>query len=288
MRRTLVAAALLLLGAVQAQGPVVLKTYYAEDLTRSPGLIEVSPGFTTVLDFWDTVDAAFSAKRELLRIEGGGSRLLLSAGLLGTAAGPTPVKTGSTDLVVEVAGRTLLFTVRISPGDYPRRYQILLKRERAATYGVSTPVQVQPAPAPAPQPAPKGSAPQAKPAPAPAPQPEPRVAFVTTVQAPSDASGKVTVFFNLENQGRYPVSFALNDLQVLQGGKPLKVEVRRDPLKAVLGPGEGQSGVIVVYGARPGELLLRWRGVELGPGRTFVLERTLLGTALEIQVSPEK
>jgi hypothetical protein len=234
------------------------------------------------------VDAAFSAKRELLRIEGGGSRLLLSAGLLGTAAGPTPVKTGSTDLVVEVAGRTLLFTVRISPGEYPRRYQILLKRERAATYGVSTPVQVQPAPEPAPQPAPKGSASQAKPAPAPAPQPEPRVAFVTTVQAPSDASGKVTVFFNLENQGRYPVSFALNDLQVLQGGKPLKVEVRRDPLKAVLGPGEGQSGVIVVYGARPGELLLRWRGVELGPGRTFVLERTLLGTALEIQVSPEK
>jgi hypothetical protein len=287
MRRTLVAAALLLFAA-QAQSPVVLKTYYAEDLVKSPGLVEVSPGFTTVLDFWDTVDAAFSAKRELLRIEGGGSRLLLSAGLLGTAAGPTPVKTGSTDLVVEVAGRTLLFTVRISPGEYPRRYQILLKRERTATYGVSTPVQAQPAPGPAPQPAPKGSASQAKPAPAAAPQPEPRVAFVTTVQAPSDASGKVTIFFNLENQGRYPVSFALNDLQVLQGGKPLKVEVRRDPLKAVLGPGEGQSGVIVVYGARPGELLLRWRGVELGPGRTFVLERTLLGTALEIQVSPEK
>jgi hypothetical protein len=286
MRKTLVA--LLLLGAVQAQGPVVLRTYYAEDLVKSPGVIEVSPGFTTVLDFWDTVDAAFSAKRELLRIEGGGSRLLLSAGLLGTAAGPTPVKSGATDLIVEVAGRTLLFTVRISPGEYPRRYQILLKRERAATYGVSTPVQVRPVPGPAPQPAPKGGAPQAKPAPAPAPQPEPRVAFVTTVQAPSDASGKVTVFFNLENQGRYPVSFALNDLQVLQGGKPLKVEVRRDPLKAVLQPGEGQSGVIVVYGARPGELLLRWRGVELGPGRTFVLERTLLGTALEIQVSPEK
>jgi hypothetical protein len=272
----------LLLGAAQAQ--VVLKTYYAEDLTKSPGTIEVSPGFTTVLDFWDTVDAAFSAKRELLRIEGGGSRLLVSAGLLGTATGPTPVKTGTTDLIVEVGGRTLLFTVRISPGEYPRRYQILLKRERGATYGVSTPVQPQPAPEPAPQPAHRGgAAPQTRPTPAPAPQPEPRVAFVTTVQAPSDASGKVAVFFNLENQGRYPVSFALNDLQVLQGGKPLRVEVRRDPLKAVLQPGEGQSGVIVVHGARPGELLLRWRGVELGPGRSFVLERTLLGTTLEVQ-----
>jgi hypothetical protein len=165
MRKTLVAAALLLLGAVQAQSPVVLKTYYAEDLVKSPGLIEVSPGFTTVLDFWDTVDAAFSAKRELLRIEGGGSRLLLSAGLLGTAAGPTPVKTGSTDLVVEVAGRTLLFTVRISPGEYPRRYQILLKRERAATYGVSTPVQAQPVPEPAPSPPPKAARPRLSPRP---------------------------------------------------------------------------------------------------------------------------
>jgi len=267
-----------LVGAAQAQ--VVLKTYYAEDLVKSPGTIEVSPGFTTVLDFWDTVDAAFSAKRELLRIEGGGSRLLVSAGLLGTAAGPTPVKTGTTDLIVEVGGRTLLFTVRIGPGEYPRRYQILLKREKGATYGVSAPVSAQPA-APAPPSAPKDAAPQA-PARS-ASQPEPRVAFVTTVQAPSDASGKVAVFFNLENQGRYPVSFALNDLQVLQGGKPLRVEVRRDPLKAVLQPGEGQSGVIVVHGAKPGELLLRWRGVELGPGRSFVLERTLLGTTLEVQ-----
>jgi hypothetical protein len=113
------------------------------------------------------------------------------------------------------------------------------------------------------------------------------VAFTTTVEAPSGADGRVSVFFTLENRGRNPVSFALNDLQILQEGKPLRFEVRRDPLKAVLAPGEGQSGVIVVQGAKPGEILLRWRGVELGPGRSFLLERRLLGKALEIQVSPE-
>lgn len=90
--------------ALPAQAQVVLKTYYAEDLVKTPGLLEVSPGFTTVIDFWDTVDAAFSAKRELLRLEGGGSRLLLSTGMMGTQTGAVPVKSGMTDLVVEVGG----------------------------------------------------------------------------------------------------------------------------------------------------------------------------------------
>ncbi|WP_114313608.1 hypothetical protein [Thermus caldifontis] len=269
MRYTLIAMALFL----SAQAQVVLKTYYAEDLVQKPGLIEVSPGFTTVLDFWDQVDAAFSAKRELLRIEGGGPRLLLSAGLVGTATGAVPVKSGMTDLVVEVGGRTLLFTVRISPGEYPRRYQILLKRTQGGTY--------------APSREPSGPPPSSAPSSAPstqAPSPSPLdVRFTTTVEAPTDASGKVSIFFSLENRGKNPVSFALNDLQVLQEGRPLAFSVRRDPLKAVLRPGEGQSGVIVVSGARPGELLLRWRGVELGPGRTFLLERSLLGKTLEIQ-----
>lgn len=268
---------LLLAGLGQAQ--VVLKTYYAEDLVRSPGVLEVSPGFTTVLDFWDQVDAAFSAKRELLRIEGGGPRLLLSAGMVGTATGPVPVKSGMTDLVVEVGGRTLLFTVRIAPGEYPRRYQILLRRGQGGTYAPTgqastTPLPASPQAAPRLEPSPKPETPQ---------DPGPQVAFTTTVQAPSDASGRVSVFFTLENRGRNPVSFAVNDLEVLQEGKPLRFSVRRDPLKAVLNPGEGQSGVMVVEGARPGELLLRWRGVELGPGRSFVLERRLLGTTLEIQ-----
>lgn len=276
MKYTLVASMALFLSA---QAQVVLKTYYAEDLIRTPGLIEVSPGFTTVLDFWDQVDAAFSAKRELLRIEGGGPRLLLSAGLVGTATGAVPVKSGMTDLVVEVGGRTLLFTVRISPGEYPRRYQILLKRSQGGTYAPS-PASTATAPAP-----PRGE-PPTKGTPTTPHQPAstaPSIRFTTTVEAPADASGKVSIFFGLENRGTNPVSLALNDLQILQEGRPLPFEVRREPLKAVLRPGEGQSGVIVVSGARPGELLLRWRGVELGPGRTFVLERSLLGKTLEIQ-----
>lgn len=263
--------------ALPAQAQVALKTYYAEDLVKTPGLLEVSPGFTTVIDFWDTVDAAFSAKRELLRLEGGGSRLLLSTGMMGTQTGAVPVKSGMTDLVVEVGGRTLLFTVRIGPGEYPRRYQVLLKRSQGGTYAPLSQTPSTPT---------AGPAQSSSPAPSPTPSPQvqaPAVHFTTTVEAPSGEEGKVSVFFTLENRGRNPVSFALNDLEVLQEGKPLRFEVRRDPLKAVLNPGEGQSGVIVVHGARPGELLLRWRGVELGPGRSFLLERRLLGKTIEVQ-----
>lgn len=263
--------------ALPAQAQVALKTYYAEDLVKTPGLLEVSPGFTTVIDFWDTVDAAFSAKRELLRLEGGGSRLLLSTGMMGTQTGAVPVKSGMTDLVVEVGGRTLLFTVRIGPGEYPRRYQVLLKRTQGGTYAPLSQTPSTPT---------AGPAQSSSPAPSPTPSPQvqaPAVHFTTTVEAPSGEEGRVSVFFTLENRGRNPVSFALNDLQILQEGKPLRFEVRRDPLKAVLNPGEGQSGVIVVHGARPGELLLRWRGVELGPGRSFLLERRLLGKTIEVQ-----
>jgi len=263
--------------ALPAQAQVVLKTYYAEDLVKTPGLLEISPGFTTVIDFWDTVDAAFSAKRELLRLEGGGSRLLLSTGMMGTQTGAVPVKSGMTDLVVEVGGRTLLFTVRIGPGEYPRRYQVLLKRTQGGTYAPLSQTPSTPT---------AGPAQSSSPAPSPTPSPQvqaPAVHFTTTVEAPSGEEGKVSVFFTLENRGSRPVSFALNDLQILQEGKPLRFEVRRDPLKAVLNPGEGQSGVIVVHGARPGELLLRWRGVELGPGRSFLLERRLLGKTIEVQ-----
>ncbi|MEN2982806.1 MAG: hypothetical protein ABDH20_09880 [Thermus sp.] len=277
MRRILLLA-VVGLGMVQAQ--VVLKTYYAEDLVKAPGLIEVSPGFTTVLDFWDSVDAAFSAKRELLRIEGGGARLLVSSGLVATPSGATPVKSGLTDLVVEVGGRTLLFTVRISPGEYPRRYQILLRRNQGGTYAPTGSVPTTGGSGGLPLP--KVGTEERPQVPLP-PEAKPQVLLTTTVEAPSDASGRVSVFFSLENRGKNPVSFALNDLALLQEGKPLRFEVRRDPLKAVLNPGEGQSGVILIQGAAPGEILLRWRGVELGPGRSFFLERRLLGKSVEVQ-----
>jgi len=222
-------------------GQSVLRTYYADDLTRVPGLIEVSPGFTTVLDFWDTVSTLASAKGELLRVESAGPRILISA----------TQKAGQTDLVVEVAGRTLLFTLKIGPGVGPRRYVIELSRSRGS---VSAPAGTY---VPPPRPEPQTSAP------APQPVHPDQVRFTTTAQVPSDGKGTITIFFTLENRGARTLAADPGRLVVTQGGNRLSYSLKREPLKTLINPGEALSGLITLEGARAGEIALEWGLVEI-------------------------
>ena len=222
-------------------GQSVLKTYYADDLVRVPGLIEVSPGFTTVLDFWDTVSTLASAKGELLRVESAGPRILISA----------TQKAGQTDLVVEVAGRTLLFTLKIGPGVGPRRYVIELSRSRGS---ISAPAGTY---VPPPRPEPQTSAP------APQPVHPDQVRFTTTAQVPSDGKGTITIFFTLENRGARTLAADPGRLVVTQGGNRLSYSLKREPLKTLINPGEALSGLITLEGARAGEIALEWGLVEI-------------------------
>jgi len=249
-------------------GQSVLKTYYADDLTRVPGLIEVSPGFTTVLDFWDTVSTLASAKGELLRVESAGPRILISA----------TQKAGQTDLVVEVAGRTLLFTLKIGPGVGPRRYVIELSRPRGS---VSAPAGTYVPPAsstPSPRPEPQTGAP------APQPVSPDQVRFTTTAQVPSDGKGTITIFFTLENRGGRTLAADPGRLVVTQGGSRLSYSLKREPLKTLINPGEALSGLITLEGARAGEIALEWGLVEIGSGRQLVLKRSVMaGTRIELE-----
>lgn len=253
-----------------AVGQSVLKTYYADDLTRVPGVIEVSPGFTTVMDFWDTVSTLASAKGELLRVESAGPRILISA----------TQKAGQTDLVVEVAGRTLLFTLKIGPGVGPRRYVIELSRARS---GVSAPTYIPPVSTPAPSPQPQVSNPQTS---TPAPQavnPD-GVRFTTTAQVPSDGKGTITLFFTLENRGARTLAADPGRLVITQGGNRLSYSLKREPLKTLINPGEALSGLITLEGARAGEISLEWGLVEIGSGRQFALKRSVMaGTRIELE-----
>ena len=243
-------------------GQSVLRTYYADDLTRVPGLIEVSPGFTTVLDFWDTVSTLASAKGELLRVESAGPRILISA----------TQKAGQTDLVVEVAGRTLLFTLKIGPGVGPRRYVIELSRSRGS---VSAPAGTY---VPPPRPEPQTSAP------APQPVHPDQVRFTTTAQVPSDGKGTITIFFTLENRGARTVAADPGRLVVTQGGNRLSYSLKREPLRTLINPGEALSGLITLEGARAGEIALEWGLVEIGSGRQLVLKRSVMaGTRIELE-----
>ncbi|WP_337868135.1 hypothetical protein [Meiothermus sp.] len=260
----------MLLVAPMALGQSVLKTYYADDLVRVPGLIEVSPGFTTVMDFWDTVSTLASAKGELLRVESAGPRILISA----------TQKAGQTDLVVEVAGRTLLFTLKIGPGVGPRRYVIELSRARTQT---PTPFYVPPVsstPTTSPQPQASSPAPQTQTTPV---SPD-QVRFTTTAQVPSDGKGTITIFFTLENRGARTVAADPGRLVVTQGGNRLSYSLKREPLKTLINPGEALSGLITLEGARAGEIALEWGLVEIGSGRQLVLKRSVMaGTRIELE-----
>jgi hypothetical protein len=104
-------------GLAQAQ----TATYYADDLTNNAKTIMVTPGYYTLLEFYQEVDGIHSGRAGLLKAEvpeGNGSKVLVSA----------LANSGSTDLLVDIGSRTLLFRVQVTQGNSPRRYTIALEK----------------------------------------------------------------------------------------------------------------------------------------------------------------
>ena len=98
-------------------------TYYATDLQISPGIIEVSPGYTTVLELFAPVTDQFVGNAGLLDIKTGSNLMVVFP----------KDRSGETDLVLRTKGMTLLFQVRITEKDSrPRRYVILENRPVSA------------------------------------------------------------------------------------------------------------------------------------------------------------
>ena len=117
-------------GSVQAQ-PI---TYYADQLEAGAKPILVSPGYLTLIDFYQEVDKVTSGRPGLLKVDGGGTRIFVSS----------LANSGATDLIIEIGTRVLLFRVQIAQGETPRRYIVALEKPAAPK-----PVQqVSPPPAP--------------------------------------------------------------------------------------------------------------------------------------------
>src|SRR5690625_3184298 len=90
--------AFLIAATAAAQG-MVLTTYNIEELGRSPGLIELSPNFLSVIEFEDAVQSAATGRSDLIQTSVDGNTIILR---------PTR-SAGSTDLIVQVGGRTTMF-----------------------------------------------------------------------------------------------------------------------------------------------------------------------------------
>ncbi len=134
-----------LMGNVSAQ----TQNLYVEDLEKDAQPIVISPGYLTMLEFYQEVDQVWGGQQGLLKIDASNSNTKLI--LTSTA------KSGETDLIVEVGDHTLLFHITMSPGKKSRRYVILLEKPASAVG--ATPV----APAAAPAPVTKPAAPVSKP-----------------------------------------------------------------------------------------------------------------------------
>lgn len=134
-----------LMGNANAQ----TQNLYVEDLEKDAQGITISPGYLTMLEFYQEVDQVWGGQQGLLKIDASNSNTKLI--LTSTA------KSGETDLIVEVGEHTLLFHITMSPGKKSRRYVVLLEKPAAA------PVAAAPIVNPAPAPVIKPAAPVSKP-----------------------------------------------------------------------------------------------------------------------------
>lgn len=221
MRRVLLFAAFAALTALAQP----LQVYYADDLERQPGVIHVTKGFNTVIQFYDRFDSYTVTKGEVVQVqELDPSTLWLY----------TTQSQGITGMTVMVGGRVLQFTVIVRPGDYNRTYRVEPSR---TVYG---PV-AQGASAPAPQ---GGERPSASPATS---RPTPPPPSVELSFALSSLQGRTAVVsFTARNLGREDIYLDVARLRITQGGTPVPFTITRTPARVRVSPGEVQSGTLTL------------------------------------------
>ena len=231
-------ALLLIMGQALGQN---VKTFYATDLTLVPGLVEVSPGYPTTIELYDSVDAVLSGdNNETFLIEELGNQLVIKTASSG----------GDVGVQVVVRGRRLLFEVHVNVDDPKiRSYPVLQDRGRVYAPTAAEPAAATTVPA----------------APAqPVAATEPGGEALSLRPSGFDAKGSFTVFFRFQN-GPDRLVLDPTRLTVSQDGKPLPVKVSKEPLSNLLAPHDVQNGLIRVDGATPGDLSLAWDVVTVTP-----------------------
>jgi hypothetical protein len=274
----LVALASFLLSLGQAQ---TLITYYADDLERVPGVIKVSKGFNTILQFYDKVEHIAVSKSEIVQIKD----LDPSTWWLTTVN-----NSGTTGLTAFVNGRVLQFMVRVEPGNTNRTYRIEPSRPSQVAFpstsswappslppasgGATSPPQERPSSSQS-----RPSAPSSTPQRTPSVSPSQLLVNFTITYTPAPPGG-YQVRFTLQNVSGETVYADLGRLRFIQGSKVLTYTIDRTPARARLSPGETQTGTIFVRADPSKPVAYRWNLVT-SDGRSQELSGELLP-------SPEK
>lgn len=265
-------AALWYLAAVRAQSAV----FYADDLQVKAASTQVSPGYLTLIEFFQDVDQISSGRPDLLHVEAVGAKIYVSA----------LARSGSTDLVIEVGARTQLLHVQIAPGNNTHRYQILLDKPapRVVKPAVKVlaprsvvkklPAKVVPAQPvrvinPPSTPAARTVTPVVPAAPVATAQtwttaPQPAWLSFRVIERDLDRQpNEVTVFFALENSGTVPLLVIDSaDLRATQNGVPVPVRPRQGSNPAILRADRTLQGTLTLQLSpamrRGGPITLSW------------------------------
>ncbi len=230
---------LLWLGAAQSQN--ALTRFYASELGAFPGALVVSPASLSVIEFWGVVNTVYTGEPDLVQIETVGNTVYLG----------TTQPRGITSLVVDVDGVKHLFSVTIqTPSPGPQHY--VIERERPVPR-IEDPLSPR----------------------VPARNLRGALGFdVVTATAISD--GAANIFFTFSNDSQGVVALDTARVTFWQDGSMLPTEVKKEPLRQLVEPGEVHSGYIVVRGAEEGVGRLRWSVREVqGQVREVTFDETV-------------
>lgn len=234
--------------ATAPTGPRTTVVYYAPDLRTQAAEVILSPRFTTIIRTWDAVEDLYYGDQNHFEVKRRDDLLVLWP----------KARSGTTDLVVFVAGETLKFVVRIDDKErQPREY--VIKKQLPYFYRSHDPT-VKPSSRP-------GHRKVATTAPNPKPMPGPRkklpvrtqvkrpgavefagVSLEATVKllAPSEAS----VLVALSNNGLYPVRIDPSKVEVRQGGALREFLLVRTPPAVEIPPHRGVTLTFQVRGLK--------------------------------------
>ncbi len=243
----------LLLGLSSLAHGQALMTYYADDLERVPGVIYVSKGFNTVLQFYDKMDVYALSRQEIVQVQE-----LSPSTLFFTT---TNIQ-GMTGLTVVINGRVLNFSVVVRPGDHNRTYRVEPSRFVYGTTGVFTPESAPPRER-------SGGDTRGE-------RVEVRAPLVEAEFSLASFNEKrALINFTIRNASPDEIYLDVARLAITQGGKRVSFTITRTPARIRLAPGETQTGTMTVSLVSPSApLVLEWT-VTSSKGRGEVIRRTI-------------
>jgi len=223
----------------------VVTHYDLRAISTRPGVVYISPHFTTVIEFSELMDEISTSRPSLFQIKVSESENILFLKALKEA--------GSADLVVRVRGYIALFKVVVDPKmDAPRRYVVTLptRSEVPATSlpspsaSIEVPRPANPSTPPAPSSGGQGAG-GAERAAAPSPLPP----WLKAEFSPVRMGSGWFVQYRVVNGGTEPVTLRAADLVVLRNGVSVPFRLVRTSFGSsieAVGPKEEATGVIVV------------------------------------------